>query len=78
MYNLELKRAKELILKNKAETVIIQLPDGLKPKSKEITDFLQKETSATILIWAGTCFGACDTPNFKADMMIAFGHSEWN
>ena len=60
MYQLELNKAKELILKNKATKVLLQLPDGLKPKSKEIVDFLTKETNSSIYIWAGSCFGSCD------------------
>lgn len=81
MYNLELKKAAEQISKTNAKKICIQLPDGLKPKAKEIVDFLKKETDAEIVIWAGTCFGACDTPNIDKlgfDLLIQWGHSEWN
>jgi 2-(3-amino-3-carboxypropyl)histidine synthase len=79
MYNLELEKAEKIILENKAKTVIIQLPDGLKPKSKEIQHYLTKKTKATILIWAGSCFGACDYPsNLNVDLTISWGHSKWN
>lgn len=82
MYNLELEKAKDLILKNNPKNVLIQLPDGLKPKSREIKLFLEKETSANILLWSGSCFGACDYPYYIKDMgvdlLIAWGHSEWN
>lgn len=61
----------------KANSVLIQLPDGLKPRAKEIVDKLESETSAKIYIHAGTCFGACDIPNFKPDLLIQLGHSEW-
>lgn len=79
-YNLELERAADKIKKSDAEKVCIQLPDGLKPKAKEIVDYLRNETSAEIFIWSGTCFGACDTPNIEQsgfDMLIQWGHSEW-
>jgi len=79
-YNLELQKAADKIKKEKAKLVCIQLPDGLKPKAKEITDFLSKNTSAKIVIWAGSCFGACDTPKIEHldfDLLIHFGHSEW-
>ena len=80
MYNLDLKKAVKKIKTEKAKTVVVQLPDGLKPKAKEIVDSLRKETKAEILLWGGSCFGACDTPNLnsiKADLLIQFGHSEW-
>ena len=78
MYNLELDKAIEEIRSEKAKTVVIQLPDGLKPKAKEIVKTLKQKTDAEILLWGGSCFGACDTPNsIKADLLIQFGHSEW-
>lgn len=79
MYNLELEKIKELILENKAKSVLLQLPDGLKPKSKEIVDGIKKYSKANIYIWAGSCFGACDYPtNIEGiDIMISWGHSEW-
>ncbi|MBU1199664.1 MAG: diphthamide synthesis protein [Nanoarchaeota archaeon] len=77
-YNLELDKAAAKIKQENANTVLIQLPDGLKPKAKEIQEELKKKTNATIYIWAGTCFGACDVPNVKdVDLLIQFGHSEW-
>jgi diphthamide biosynthesis enzyme Dph1/Dph2-like protein len=79
MYNLELDKAKKEIEKSKAKTVLIQLPDGLKPKAKEIYSELKK-TGADIYFWGGSCFGACDLPSLnsvKFDLVIQFGHSEW-
>ena len=62
-YNLELEKTIKQINKSKAKSVCIQLPDGLKPKAKEIADKIEKETNAKVIIWAGSCFGACDIPN---------------
>jgi 2-(3-amino-3-carboxypropyl)histidine synthase len=76
-YNLELEKAVSEIKKSKAKTVCIQLPDGLKPRANEIVDYLEKNTDAQILIYAGSCFGACDVPNVKADLIIQWGHSEF-
>ena len=80
-YNLELEKVAEQIKKNKAKTVCIQLPDGLKPKATEIADKLKEKTNSEILIWAGDCYGACDTPqglkDMKVDLLIQFGHSAW-
>ena len=78
MYNLELEKAIKEIKENKASSVCIQLPDGLKPKAKEIADKIQAQTNAKVTIWLGSCFGACDTPNLKnIDLLIQWGHSEW-
>ena len=80
-YNLEIERVIKTIKKQKAASVCIQLPDGLKPKAKEISDEIEEKTSAEVLIWAGSCFGSCDTPmleKFKVDLLIQFGHSDWN
>ncbi|MDP2907361.1 MAG: diphthamide synthesis protein [Nanoarchaeota archaeon] len=76
-YDLELERAVKEIKKRKAKIVCIQLPEGLKPKATEIYDYLVKETDAKILIWAETCFGACDVPDLKdVDLLIQWGHSK--
>jgi len=77
MYSLELEKVVKEIKKTKAKTVCIQLPDGLKPKATYISDYLEKHTKAKILIWMGSCYGACDTPNVKADLLIQWGHSKW-
>jgi len=77
-YDLELEKAAEEINKRKAKIVCIQLPDGLKPKATEIYDYLRNNTDADILIWADTCFGACDVPDLKdVDLLIQWGHSKW-
>ncbi len=79
MYNLELSKAIKKIKEKKAKTVCIQLPDGLKPKAKEIADKIEKETKAKVVIWLNSCFGACDIPNLKnIDLLIQWGHSKWH
>jgi len=77
MYDLELEKAVSEIKKTKAKIVCIQLPDGLKPEAGRIKSYLEKNTNAKIIIWLGSCFGACDIPNIKADLLIQWGHSEW-
>jgi diphthamide biosynthesis enzyme Dph1/Dph2-like protein len=82
-YDLELEKVADKIKKEKASTVLIQLPDGLKPKAEEIREYLRNKISkeTKLLFWAGSCFGACDIPtiaeNAKVDLIIQFGHSEW-
>lgn len=80
-YDLELGRVAAEISKQKAKIVCIQLPDGLKPKAGEIQKELEKKTKAKIIIWLGSCFGACDIPEqvetLGVDLLIQWGHSEW-
>lgn len=76
-YELELEKAVKEIRKQKARKVCIQLPDGLKPRATEIASYLEEETKAEIIIWAGSCFGSCDIPNVEADLLIQWGHSKW-
>jgi len=80
-YDLELERAVKEIKKQKAKLVCIQLPDGMKPLATEIAKELESKTSAQVIIWMSTCFGACDTPQglekLGVDLLIQWGHSEW-
>jgi 2-(3-amino-3-carboxypropyl)histidine synthase len=79
MYDLDLVNLKKIIDKSEAKEIIIQLPDGLKPKTKEIQQILKK-TGKDILFWGGSCFGACDIPlisNNKSSLLVQFGHSRW-
>ncbi|MBN2454425.1 diphthamide synthesis protein [Candidatus Woesearchaeota archaeon] len=80
-YNLEIGRAVSKIKEKRAKRVCIQLPDGLKPKAKEIQEAIEKKTSAQVFIWAGSCFGACDIPaelkNLEIDLLIQWGHTAW-
>lgn len=80
-YELELDRAIAKIKKEKAKLVCIQLPDGLKPKADYISRELEEKTGTTVLIWLGSCYGACDVPlsveKLGVDLLIQWGHSPW-
>ena len=80
-YDLELDAVEQKIKTEKAKTVCIQLPDGLKPHAKEIVDELKKRTKANIMIWLGSCWGACDIPlelnRLGVDLIVQWGHTEW-
>lgn len=80
MYDLELERAASQINKQRAKLVCIQLPDGLKPMAGRIADSLSNDTGAEIVIWLGSCFGACDMPTelekLDFDLLIQWGHSK--
>jgi len=86
-YDLEIDKIVKTVKKEKAKTVLLQFPDGLKPYSTVIADELEKrlkeqKIKAEILIWLGSCFGACDIPNIPkklgVDLLIQFGHTAWN
>lgn len=77
-YDLEFEKVEGEIKKSKAKSVLIQLPDGLKPYATEIVNHLeQKIPNVSFKIWLGTCFGACDLPTSKSDLIIQFGHAPW-
>jgi len=80
-YDLELERVVDRINREKARLVCIQLPDGLKPEAKLIQNEIESKTNAKVIIWAGSCFGACDIPSeverLGVDLLVQFGHSPW-
>lgn len=80
-YDLELDRVVKAIKDQGAKIVAIQLPDGLKPRAKEIAKVIGEKTDASPVVWAGSCWGACDVPDLEkvgVDLLIQWGHSEWN
>jgi 2-(3-amino-3-carboxypropyl)histidine synthase len=82
MYDLELERVIERIRNNGYKTVMIQLPDGLKPHAKFIVDELRENTGVDVIIWMASCFGACDVPTglqqLKVDLFVQWGHNRFN
>ena len=79
-FEIDMDKLARKILRKKAKKVLLQFPDGLKPKAASITNKLERETKAKIFIWFGSNFGACDIPNVEKqdfDLLINFGHSEW-
>ncbi len=80
-YDLELDRVIKEIKKIKAKLVCVQLADGLKPKATEIAKTIEEKTKANVVIWADSCFGACDYPieleKYNFDLLVQFGHTKW-
>ncbi len=80
-YNLELEKAIKKIEETKARLVCIQLPDGMKPLAKNIQEAIETQTNAKVIIWLGSCYGACDWPlgidKLGVDLLVAWGHSVW-
>lgn len=76
--DLELEKTITKIKETSPKTILIQLPDGLKPKAEEIKKELQPHTQAKIYFWLNSCYGACDIPKVEnIDLLVQFGHSEW-
>jgi 2-(3-amino-3-carboxypropyl)histidine synthase len=80
-YDFDLDKVVDRIKKEKAKLVCIQLADGIKPKAVEIQEYLEKKTSAKVIIWLGSCWGACDVPveieRLKVDLIVQFGHNDF-
>ena len=80
-YDLELEKVIKKIKDKKAKLVCIQLPDGLKQEAKDIQGEIEEKTNANVVIWLGSCYGACDVPkhikDLGVDLLIQWGHSEW-
>ena len=78
-FDFELETIVEKIRQNKAKKIVLQLPDGLKPKAVHISKELEKLSGAAVYIWFRSNFGACDTPQHIRekgfDLIVNFGHS---
>jgi len=81
-YELEIPKIMRIIKKKKAQKVLLQFPDGLKPYSTVIANEIENKTGCNCMIWLGDCFGACDVPleveKLGVDLIVQFGHSKWN
>ena len=76
-YDVELGRVAGKIKDSGAGSVLLQLPDGLKPWGVAIVDYLSERCDADVRIWLGSCFGACDLPESDVDLVVQFGHAAW-
>jgi len=74
-YDFELDKIAKTLLEEKPGSVLVQLPDGLKPEATAIADSLKKYCK-NVYIWLGSCYGACDVPKLDVDMIIQFGHNQ--
>ncbi len=62
--------------------ILLQFPEGLKPRAREIADQLESE-GHTVYISAAQCFGACDLAleearMLKVDVLRHYGHAEFH
>ncbi len=74
-YDLKINLVKKKIKGKKR--VLIQLPAGLRAHFIEIARAIKGEGVEPIF-WAGSCYGACDLPDYdNADLLIHYGHEEF-
>jgi len=76
---LEDRRLKQIVAKSGAKTVLLQLPEGLKPEASRLATVIQ-EAGALPVVSADPCYGACDIPLLEAealgvDLVVHYGHT---
>ena len=81
-YDLELEKVVDEIKKHDAKKVLIQLGEGLKPRSLQIQEHIESKLGkkCEIYFWLNSCYGKCDIPEIldakhnDFDLLIQFGH----
>ena len=79
-FDFEEQRIKQEILKLGAKRVLLQMPQGLKPRATAIAKTI--EACGTVaVISADPCYGACDiavseAESLGADLIVHFGHAK--
>ena len=78
MFDLQLETISGWIRGRGFSSVAVQLPEGLKIHSSELSDYIYESTGARTVILGYPCYGACDLfVDYKryAQGLIHFGHS---
>ena len=78
-FDLEEKRLRKEISKQRAKLVLIQLPEGLKAEGPRLAA-IAEEAGALAIVSADPCYGACDlalpdAESLGADLIVHYGHS---
>lgn len=79
-YDFELEKITKEVKKNRAKTVGLQLPEGLKQYAMDIASRIEKETKTKVIILTDVTYGACDLKKQQAeklgiDLLVHFGHT---
>ncbi len=82
MLKLDVKKGIKEIKKKKAKTVLLQIPEGLKGKTTELIELIEKKTKAKVITVMDPLWGACDlkekeAKEFGADLIIHIGHTKY-
>ena len=77
MFDFELETVSRWISDGGYASVALQMPEGLKIRAPEISEFIERETGAIPVIVGRPCYGACDLFDYHgwADALAHFGHS---
>ena len=77
MFDFELETISRWISDGGYSSVALQMPEGLKIRAPEISEFLEKTTGVSVVIVGRPCYGACDLFDYHgwADALVHFGHS---
>jgi 2-(3-amino-3-carboxypropyl)histidine synthase len=79
-YHIDIESSIKMIIQNHYKVIAVQIPEGLKRHIFPLADFIKKETTATVLVSANPCYGACDVVNYElknldVDCVIHIGHT---
>lgn len=77
MFDFELETVTRWISDGGFSSVALQMPEGLKIRAPEISDYIEETTGVSVIIIGRPCYGACDLFDYHgwADALIHFGHS---
>lgn len=81
-YNLEIERLIDEIARRRARRILIQIPDGLKPRAASLSNIIESRTSAETFLSSSSCYGACDialeqAKLLRADLIVHYGHTQF-
>lgn len=81
-YNFELDRVLKEINGRNAKRILIQIPDGLKPKAFTLVNTIEKNTKTKVFLSASPCYGGCDIALNQArilnvDLIVHYGHTKF-
>ena len=75
----ELDRIVEEINQHNYQSVVLQIPDGMRMGAIELAKELEGRTEAIVAVLADPCYGACDVfdraERLGIDLVVHFGHS---
>ncbi len=79
-YSIELEETIEKIKEKNYNTIVLQIPEGLKIYVSQIVEHLENKTNSNVIVIADPCFGACDLPNhalknLNVQYVISIGHT---
>lgn len=79
-YSFEIHKTVHHVRKNRAQTVALQMPEGLQMFACTIADIIERFTDALTVIMGDVTYGACCVDDYTAvalgcDMLVHYGHS---